>query len=95
MLYIQLSYTEQRSANFLERFRLQATIHLSYSQVMRVINADNFNTRDKTMSGFITQREVEANEAFITETWGEDFFALCMKSEGTTFLALLVEHNRI
>jgi len=47
------------------------------------------------MSGFITQNEVEANKQFIVETWGEDFFALCMQSEGTTFLALLVEHNRI
>jgi len=36
------------------------------------------------MNGFITKTEVEQNKEFIVETWGLDFFNICMKSEGKT-----------
>ena len=47
------------------------------------------------MSGFITKIEVEANKALIVEMWGVDFYAACLLAEGTTFLALLVEHGKL
>lgn len=47
------------------------------------------------MSGFITKAEVIANETFIVETWGRDFFEICLVSEGKTFLGLLVEFGKI
>jgi hypothetical protein len=49
----------------------------------------------KVMSGFITKIEVEANKQFIVETWGIEFFKLCMESEGKTFLQVLTEFGGI
>ena len=47
------------------------------------------------MNGFITKTEVEQNKEFIVETWGLDFFNICMKSEGKTFLGILAEYGKI
>jgi len=47
------------------------------------------------MSGFITKTEVAANENFIVETWGREFFEVCLESEGKTFLGLLAECGKI
>ena len=47
------------------------------------------------MSGFITKIECEANRDFIVETWGAEFYAACLASEGKTFLGLLAEFNKI
>jgi hypothetical protein len=47
------------------------------------------------MSGFITKTECEANRNFIIETWGIEFFEICMESEGKTFLGLLSECGKI
>ena len=51
------------------------------------------NTKGNTMSGFITKVEVEANESFIRETWGNEFYEACLLAEGETFLSLLMKHN--
>jgi len=47
------------------------------------------------MSGFITKVECEANREFLVDTYGEDFYTACLAAEGTTFLALLMEHGKI
>jgi hypothetical protein len=47
------------------------------------------------MSGFITKVEVKANADYIISTWGKDFYDLCLRSEGKTFLGLLVECGKI
>jgi len=43
------------------------------------------------MSGLITKVEVEENREFIISTWGEEFYAACLVSEGKTFLGLMIE----
>lgn len=47
------------------------------------------------MSGLITKVECEQNREFIIASWGEDFFLLCLRSEGKTFLGLLVSEGLI
>lgn len=47
------------------------------------------------MSGFITKPEVKANEAWIRDNYGDEFYAACLEAEGETFLGLLVKHGKI
>lgn len=48
------------------------------------------------MAGFITRNEVSANEQYIRDTYGDEFFQACMEAEeGTTFLGLLVQHGKL
>jgi hypothetical protein len=58
-------------------------------------SVDKREKEKKKMSGFITKIEVEANKQFIVETWGIEFFKLCMESEGKTFLQVLTEFGGI
>jgi len=47
------------------------------------------------MSGQITKTECIANREFIQATWGDEFYAACLISEGKTFLGLLIELGKI
>jgi hypothetical protein len=47
------------------------------------------------MSGFITKKEVAENKEFIVDSYGQEFYDICLKSEGKTFLGLLVEYGKI
>jgi len=47
------------------------------------------------MSGFITKKECRQNQRFIIRNWGLTFYLKCLKSEGTTFLSLLIQEGKI
>jgi hypothetical protein len=47
------------------------------------------------MSGFITKKEVIENKDLIVKAYGKEFYEICLKSEGKTFLGLLVEYGKI
>ena len=51
------------------------------------------------MQGFITEKQVMAEAEFIIESYGLDFWALCMleavNRSGITFLGCMMKYNRI
>lgn len=48
------------------------------------------------MAGFIKTAEVKKERDYIVATWGVEFYKAALAApEGTTFLALLVEHGKL
>jgi hypothetical protein len=47
------------------------------------------------MGGFITKKEVIQEKEWIVQTYGLAFYVDCLRSEGQTFLSLLIKWKKI